>query len=220
MQFPRSNRLLLNRSWHRFGYFHEQGTRVLTASARCTAPKTKPLGPTALVAPPKACEVRQKIPSKRHQSTQPNHSDRKPSFWVVGCFTTAIICAFSWRPVPVSGRIQLDIMPTKDWCQEAQQEVSKKLREEFGAKFLPSDDEKVKKVQAVFDRLIASSGLDSIPWDLPLVMAPGKPSPRYGSREPVAWLCFAHGSLVLVYTEAEADYRKIYPMRGSSDHQV
>lgn len=183
MQFIRSNRLLQYRSWHRSGFFHEQSTRVLTASARCTAPKRKPLGPTALVAPPKACEVRQKIPSKRHQSTQPNHSDRKPSFWVTGCFTTAIICAFSWRPVPVSGRIQLDIMPKEwpEWVQEAQQEVSNNLREKFGAKFLPSNDEKVKKVQAVLDRLIASSGLDNIPWDLHLIMAPGKPSPRYGS---------------------------------------
>ena len=145
---------------------------------RDSALKRKPLGPTA---PPNAREVCQKIPSKRYHSTQPDLSNWKPSFFWVHLFTTAIICAFSWRPVPISGRIQLDIVK-KAWIQEAEQEVSNELRENYGPKFLPSNDEKVKKLQAVFDRLIAFSGLDNISWDLRLIMAPGKPSLKYDSR--------------------------------------
>lgn len=168
---------------HRF-----QNARFYTPSSRHQLPKSRryALPPAA---PPKSRKTPSKVPQARRQTDLSQWSWSKSrwhnwaiehkyiiySFVFFVCGST-IFCSFSLQRVPITGRMQLDLIPK--WVakrmEKSELEKDKELRKELTKFWFESDHPGMQQIDLMFSRLVRASGLDDRDWEVRIVRAPSE----------------------------------------------
>lgn len=108
-------------------------------------------------------------------------SHRLATYGVLVCVSgMAIIYIFAFERVPITGRKRFSwlsqSMMTK--LEEAERESMEKLRENEEKSFIKSDYAGLRKIEAVFNRLVKASGLEDVAWEVRVIDEPCRSSPR------------------------------------------
>ena len=89
---------------------------------------------------------------------------------------STIYCSFSLQRVPITGRVQLDLIP--NWVakriEKSELEDVKELRKEMAEFWFESDHPDMQEIDLIFSRLVCASGLDDRNWEVRVIQAPSE----------------------------------------------
>lgn len=209
--------------WHANRSVRMQDARLSISSPRLRAPtpdlKPKPRSSEAVA------RIR-RVPFKQNKSDPQKHSDWSLAFlgaakkwksswqaWYVGSLShrltvygivvfvsgTTIVCFFALERVPITGRRRFSWLSQSSLTKldETERERLNELRENERF-FIKSDYPGLRKIEAVFNRLVKASGLDKIAWEVRVIDDPSRLSPK-STHLLISW--------ATNYTEINACYR-------------
>lgn len=186
----------------RIGRFHRwrrcprcldfQITRLYTPSSnhQASKPFAKPKRSRYVFPPAAPCKSRpapSKVPQARQtEGSRSRGSERKLHDWVTEhryiVYTFAVFvsgttfCSFALQRVPITGRMQLDFIPS--WVARRMAKSARKneddLRENLEDCSLRGDHPAMQGVNLIFERLVRASGLGDREWEFRVVLAPSK----------------------------------------------
>ena len=93
---------------------------------------------------------------------------------VVSVSGLAYIYLFVFEKVPITGRRRISWLPRWELTrlEDTEREVMEELRKNEQTLFIKSDYPGLRKIEAVFNRLVEASGLDDIAWGVRVVDEP------------------------------------------------
>lgn len=189
--FPKLGRL---RRWRQYSnYLHFQDARYHTTSPRHQASKPFPKPkPSRSILPPTKPRKSRQIPHKVPQARQTDGTrwsgwrtrwhdwatEYRYFLYAIVLFASGItvFCSYSLQRVPITGRLQLDLIP--HWVavriEKSERKKEEELREDLMKCSFGSDHPGMQGVNLIFNRLIRASGLDNRDWDFRVVLAPSE----------------------------------------------